>query len=192
MNIQMLTVGFIFAMGCTNTVSMSTERHRAALRETNGDFTFYAGRGIGEVVARDGTVADDYPGPFMRTRVPAALVDEAAKSVDRVRTLSLEEPGPDIEIVSHSPGVNGGALEHLVFHPGDPWLTGVVQVGTGPDGFTMALFRLIKWNRESGGGMSNLFTQAIYTTGLLPDDEVPTLKYEGDPASWPALPGTWQ
>ncbi len=71
-------------------------------------------------------------------------------------------------------------------------MTGYAQVGTGEDSFTMGFFEVIKWNKgDASGTMPDLLSSEIYTTGLLPDPDKPTLLYADDPTSVP-LPDNWK
>ena len=191
---QYLAIAGLVFTGCTPDNS-AVQRSRAALQEPSGTYAFYAGKGIGDLLRNKQSVPDDLPTPFMRLRVPAAFVDAAMGSVQHVRTVSFEEVDSSIEATvrwfPHKNGPNDLAMETLVFHPGDPWVSGYAQVGTAPDGFTMGLFEIIKWYRDPSGTMPTAFAQQIHTTGLLPDDNIPTLRYADDPTKAP-LPESWK
>src|SRR5260370_30561403 len=124
----------------------------------------------------------------MAMRVPVSAYAEAFLDWKRVKTVSLEIADPSVEMIAHflNPG---STLETLYFHPGDPWVTGYAQVGVGADGVTMGYFEVIKWIKDTSGTMPKAFGQHIYTTGLLPDDNKPSLKYANAPTE--PLPPNW-
>jgi len=180
----------VSALGaCSSTNVGSAEDNRAIVLEADGSYSFYAGRGVGDAIARGGAVGEDYPGPFMALKVPASLHDEAVQAPQRVKTVSLEVTDPSIEMIVHLMRPGSTAFETLHFHPGDPWVTGYAQVGVGPDDVTMGLFEVVKWNRDTSGTMPNLFSEEIHTTGLLPDDNMPALQYADGPKE--PLPPNW-
>jgi len=192
-NMRIVVVVLIcVATGCTSSPNLGTiERNRGALQEADGSFAFYAGKGTGDALAKGIVISEDFPTAFMRLRVPATFVEAAGKSATRIRTVSFEAPDSTIEATVHFTDKDNNVMT-LYFRPGDPWVTGYAQVGTGPDGFTMGFFDVLKWSKEATGTMPGLITQHRHTTGLLPDDNTPPLKYFGDPSTWPALPENWK
>lgn len=153
-------------------------------------------RGIGDLIAHGEVLSDDPPVAFMRLRVPATLVDAVTASPKRVKTISFEISNLEIEATVHrfmlDPVTKAQTLTNMVFHPGDPWLTGYAQVGTDVD-FMMGLCEIVHWRNDATGttpcemylptsNASPAITQQICSTGLLPDDDLPVLKYNGDPA----------
>jgi hypothetical protein len=178
--------------GCANSPiggDPTIEHHRGVVIEADGRYAFYAGQGVGDILAKGQIIPDDHPSPFMRLRVLADFVAAAAADNDRVKTASFEMSDSSIEVTVHS--VRQTTLETLIFHPGDPWITGYAQVATGLDGYTMGLFDVTKWT-HGAPGMPTVLAQSIYTTGLMADDVMPTLKYGGDMATWPPLPADWR
>jgi hypothetical protein len=61
----------------------------------------------------------------------------------------------------------------------------------GTDNYVMSLFEVIRWTKAGAAGMPDLLAMDIFTTGLLPDEASPPLKYADDPATWPPVPDNW-
>jgi hypothetical protein len=127
----------------------------------------------------DGGISSSYSEAFMSLKVPSWLYNAGTEAPTFVKTVSFEVPDMTIE-ATVQPG-------SLVFHPGDPWVTGYAQVGT-LDGFTMGYFEVIKWTKVPD--MPSALSSQTYTTGLLPDANEPTLLYAVDPTKVP-LPANW-
>ncbi len=183
----------LLVVGCTWGGTSQVENNRGFVVESDGRYAFYGGRGVGASLSR-GEMIDDltYPSPFMRLRVPSQFVEEALARPARVLTASFEVIDTSIEATVHTPALESSeSSTNLYFHPGDPWLSGYAQVAVGTDDVTVGLIEVIKWSRDVSGSMPNLFSQAIYTTGLLPDDNKPMLKYADDLSSQP-LPDNWK
>jgi hypothetical protein len=178
--------------GCANDPyggNPTIEHHRGVVMEADGRYAFYAGQGVGDILSKGQMIPDDHPSAFVRLRVSADFVAAAAAENDRVKTASFEVSDSSIEATVHF--FRRTTLETLIFHPGDPWITGYAQVATGLDGYTMGLFEVTKWNRGAPG-MPMVLAEEIHTTGLMADDAMPTLKYGGDVATWPPLPDNWR
>jgi hypothetical protein len=187
-------VGFALG-GCTSpSPSNDIGRNRGALVQSDGKTAFYTGKGIGDLLAK-GLPIDDatHPEAFMRLRVPTSFVDEALATPHHIKSVSFEVADPSIEATVHwfARERKTGQIENIYFHPGDPWVTGVAQVAVSPDGFTMGLFDVIRWNRDRTGTMPSVLAQEIHTTGLMPDDDMPVLRYAQDPTKVP-LPDNWK
>lgn len=193
----------LMGVGCA--AKPSIEKNRASVREPDGRYSFYAGKGIGDILARGEAVRDDHPTPFMRLRVPSTMMELAAAKASAVKTVSFEVPDPSIEATIHwfAPVSNNGepvktaAMTNSVFHPGDPWLTGYAQVATDATGVTMGFFSVTRWNRKTVvdalGNARTMYAEEVHSTGLMADDEeLPALKYEGDPTNWAAIPDGWK
>jgi hypothetical protein len=178
----------LVAIGCTSS-PMAVETHRGAIREPDGSYNFYAGRGIGDILARGGVVSDDHPTPFTRLRVSSAFVDAALATPKRVKTVSFEVPDPSVEVTVRKFVAGTYTLETLHFRPGEPWISGIAQVAADGETFTAGFFRVVKWVGNIPG-MPKALAQQIYTTGFVPDDNIPALRYaevpfQGDlPESW--------
>ncbi len=188
MKIYVLTASVLLsAVGCSAPVVV--QKNRAALQQNDGRMAFLAGKGIGDAIDK-GLFTDDngYPSAFMRLRVPVEFVDQAVASKQQIKTVSFEVPGPAIEATVHYRSKDG-SFKTLYFHPGDPFVSGYAQVGVTSDKFTMGLFEIIKWNRDPTQSMPNVLAQEIHSTGLLPDDNMPTLLFAEDPTK---MPDTWQ
>jgi len=180
----------ISALGaCGPAAGVKSENNRAAVLETDGSYTFYAGQGVGDVIASGGAVGEDYAFGFMALKVPASFYAEALQATQRVKTVSLEVTDPSIEMIVHFLNPRSTTLETLYFQPGDPWVTGYAQVAVGTDDFTMGYFEVIKWSKDSSGTMPNVYSKNIYTTSLMPDDNKPVLKYADAPTE--PLPPNW-
>ncbi len=169
-----------------------TDTNHAAIRDANGDYALYTGRDVLGRIQRGENLEDV---PYMLVRVPADLVTAAQATPGHVVSLSLEEPGSDIEIAVHwqgppeTPTADAPPFTTEVFHPGDPWLTGIAQVylpERGPE--AVGLFELTKWVKGAHGELAS----QTHSTGLAPDDRMPTLNYSGRPTQWPALPDNWR
>jgi hypothetical protein len=137
----------------------------------------------------------------MRLRVPTNLFSDAMNGRTRVKTVSFEEPHPEIEATIHqyvmAPGQAAGkpltVLETLRFHPGDPWVSGYAQVGINPDNETVVgLFEIIQWAKDPTGAMPTARAQHIHSTGLLADENMPALKYADANMLNGALPDNWK
>ena len=126
----------------------------------------------------------------MRLRVPSAFVDAALASANRVKTVSFEVPDPSIEATVRKWIAGTTTRETLYFRPGDPWLSGHAQVAQGADNYVMGLFEVIRWTKGAPG-MPDLLAKDIFTTGLVPDETSPPLKYADNPATWPPIPDNW-
>jgi hypothetical protein len=176
-------------VACVSTSTAGEQRNRLAVHEPDGSYTFYAGQGIADAVSGGVSLGDDYHVGYMALNVPSSMHDAAMQAPQRVTTISLEVPGPSVTITVHEVEKDGG-VQTLYFHPADPWVSGYAQVGTGPDNFTMGFFEVIKWNKDTTGTMPTVLYSDIYTTGLLPDDNKPTLLYAVDPTKVP-LPANW-
>jgi hypothetical protein len=178
----------ILGLSACGSNAATPESNRAVVVEADGSYSFYAGRGVGDAVASGRSVGMDYPHGFMALKVPASLYEEATQAPQKVKTVSLEVPDPSIEMIVH-PDPASAVPDTLYFHPGDPWVTGYAQVGVGTDNFTMGYFEVIKWNKDTTGTMPTLYSEDIYTTGLLPDDTKPALQYADGPKD--PLPSNW-
>jgi hypothetical protein len=174
-------------VGCANTPV--GDSHRGSIRESDGTYAFYGGVGIGDVLAREGTVSDNHPKPFMRLRVSAAFVDAALAAPQRAKTVSFEVPDASIEATVHKFIPATGTLETMRFRPGDPWVSGFAQVAVDGEGVTMGFFEIIKWSPVAQ--MSGVLAKNVYTTGVLSDSNLPVLRYANDPLNG-SLPDNWK
>jgi hypothetical protein len=187
-----ITTLAIGACGGTSPVE-TVDQNRGTLIAADGSYSFYAGWGVGDVIARGGSPGEDYRNAFTALKVPGAFRDLALQSPEKVRTISLEVEDPSIEIVVHGAAGDDSTptLQTIYFHPGDPWVTGYAQVGLGEDLYVMGLFDVLYWKKaDSSGSMPNVLAQQTYTTGLLPDSDMPVLKYASYPLPEP-LPPNW-
>src|SRR5690348_13834690 len=101
---------------CGSATGMTAENNRAAVLEADGSYTFYAGRGVGDVIASGGSVGEDYANGFMALKVPASFYAEAQQATPRVKTASLEVADPSIEMIVHLFNPGSTLPQTLYFH----------------------------------------------------------------------------
>jgi hypothetical protein len=204
MKISTLSIAGLLSMlatslACSPTPTTAVEKNRGSLLGADGTYTFVGGKGVGEFLRKGTDVPDNHSTPFVRLRAPASLMAAAMARSERIKTISLEEADPSIEITVRRfvnktegdyfvPNSTSAELETLTFHPGDAWISGYAQVGAGDDNVALGLFEVIKWKRAQT--MPGAMAQEIYSTGLLPDEGKPALKYAENltkvnlPANW--------
>jgi hypothetical protein len=102
-------------------------------------------------------------------RVKQTLVDKALAKTTKVATFSLEDGDvSDLDIE-----IDLGDAGRVRMKPGNPCVTGIVQVAIDPrTGSPTALFDVTRWVKHPNGPV----TKDVYTTGVLPDADWPTLK----------------
>lgn len=169
-----------------------TDVNHAAIRAADGTYSLYTGAGILTKLQNGESLEAT---PYMMVRASADVVEAARSSSGRVLSFSMEEPTSDIEITVNwqappeTPSDAAPEFSAEQFRPGDPWLTGIVQVYVPGDDLTaMGLFEVTKWVRAGDGA----FASQIHATGLAPDAAMPTLRYGGRPSEWPELPANWR
>jgi hypothetical protein len=159
----------------------------ASIHDAGGYVRSYAGRGVGDALARTGEPPVD--APWMMVRFPVAYVDEALARSGRVKTWLLEDP-VDVELTIHWYGpdrVAGDPLLTETFRAGQPWFTGVAQVWV-PEGTPIGLFDATVYVHGPGGTLSI----QRHVMGLVPDPDTPSPRYAGPAESWPPLPPHWE
>ena len=121
---------------------------------------------------------------------------EAARAAPgHVLSLSLEVPAEGVEYTLHwappaeRPGAPDPGLVSEVFRPGEPWLTGIVQIDV-PGEASAALVHadVTRWVRGPDGSMGSQHHEG----GLAPDPDLPELQFDGGPDTWPPLPEHWR
>jgi hypothetical protein len=163
--------------------------------EDDGTTTFWRGHGIAQRISRGEELggANDRS-PWMKVRVSQAAMERARMEARGLLTLSMEASSDfDIEVTvrtsAHKPGAQS-ALENLVFRPGDPFLSGHVQIQVTPDGAPQALFSVIRWVPMKITPTSYAWAQQVFETGLAETD-LPPLKFKRFPFNEP-LPASWR
>ena len=174
--------------GCAPATAV--EVNRGSVLDADGSYSFYAGKGIGQILAQGKQPGSDHPTPFTRLKVSPSFVEAAQASPNRVKTISFEVPDPSIEATVHKFVAGTTAMETLTFHPGDPWVSGVAQVAVDDEGFTMGVFKIVKWTGHIPS-MSTVLAQQIYMTGFVADESMPAVKYADSPPE-ADLPAGWE
>jgi hypothetical protein len=178
---------------CQDATQAGVRSSRYALAESDGTVSLYSGNGVAERI-QSGQSLEGLT--FMKLRVSASLVDRARSSSSRVVSVSLEEASADvIEIQSTrtmaSAKPDSNELEIVTFRPGQPWLSGFAQVALDPEtNQPLGFFKVIEWKPPIG--RSGRIGANYYSTVLVPDENMPSLKYASpNTKSWPALPTNW-
>lgn len=186
-------IGMLMAIaaGCSaETKSAATEENRATIVEDDGTISFWRGKNIAARLARAEQIGGEADrNDSMRFRAAQALLDRAAAAKERVVTISMEQPSTDlIEISLRTNSTRGnGSWETVVLRPGDPWVTGHVQVQETSDGTFRGFFSVKRYVKSSIGSLA----EQIWETGMNSDPNMPALKFGTYPWKEP-LPATWR
>lgn len=152
--------------------------------EEDGYYELYSGPGIAEVV-ESGEIADDTEHGYMMLRVPSEVVERAASEVDRVVSLTMEDPAVDAAVTIHRPEVahddDHASSNSGVFRAGDPDVYGFVQVLISEDGAPVGLIDLTVVRRFPSGVVAPNY----YTTGTVPASDIPEQSDENPRLSGP-------
>ena len=177
----------LLVVGCTPATAV--EINRGSVRDADGSYSFYGG-GVGDILAQGKQLGSDHPSPFTRLKVSGSFVEAAQASPNGVKTISFEELDPSVEATIHKFVAGTKTMETLTFHPGDPWVSGVAQVAVDEEGFTMGIFRIVKWSGHEPS-MSTVLAQQIYMTGFVADESMPAVKYADSPPVG-EMPAGWE
>jgi hypothetical protein len=179
---------------CQDTTQSGVQSGRYALAESDGTLSLYSGNGVAERL-QSGQNLESIT--FMKLRVSASLVERARRSSSRVVSLSLEEASAEIIDIQStrtkaSANPDSNELEIVTFRPGQPWLSGVAQVALDPEtDQPLGFFKVIEWKPPIGG--SGRIGANYYSTVLVPDENMPHLKYASSATkNWAALPTNWK
>jgi hypothetical protein len=159
----------------------------ALMDQSSGTASLYLGPDVATILGRGETLAEGSPHSFYMLQVPSDLVTKAEAKELKVFSFSLEEKQP----FSAKLVVNQRRLDKVdvtSVAPGDAWVTGIGQVWIGPSGSPIGLFEMRIWQRHEAGN----YTVKQFSTGLRADPEIPALKYQGNPTTWPAMPAHWR
>ncbi len=188
----------VLSPGCKGDHSGPVGEHGYALQRADGKYDVFMGRNIAQTMSNNGYINEDsHPFPFHKITVPDEVVEEVL-SQDRdvqIKSFSMEDKASPISIVRRLYD-RQGALKTVRFTPGDPWVTGVVQIWSDRKGEAagrpMASYEIIQYSRLKQQGGPDAIGENIYSTGLGPDEHKPSLKYVGPPDKWPPVPGDWE
>ena len=142
-----------------------------SLKQADGTYDFYIGPAVKEAAEKGEPMP---PGWYKLGKVKQNRVDKATGKASKVASYSLEDPANSDMEVEFSAKDN----KSLKLKAGDPCLSGVVQVAIDPkSGSPTALFDVYHWVKYPNGPTA----KNVYTTGVLPDDELPVVSYTGSP-----------
>jgi hypothetical protein len=216
------TIGAVFATVLFNVACSPSAKsgengvNTYALRGQNGRWKLYSGEGIAAAVRRGDDLSKS-PRSYFMIDVPEETIERAMRDEQRLFTVSLEEKTvTDVSILVRTadykaPTTNikvGGTipLKDYLLRPGDPWLTGYVQVffpdkelpseGIFTDTPVGALM-FVKYEKNLWPDGHYSYSSTVFEgPGLKADPNLPVLKYDRltntDPATWPALPENWK
>ncbi len=144
-----------------------------ALQATDGTYDLYVGPGIKAAMLAGGP-ATAGSGYYKLGGVKLARMDKARKKADKIATFALEDPASS-DMSIEIKGTIQGKINVNYFKPGDPCLTGVVQVFMDSTGTPQALFDFGQWVHYPNGPT----VKNMYTTGVRGDSEWPAV-YNGE------------
>ncbi len=182
---------------CSDSRGSGVDDHRKTLVNDDGTTSFWRGKDIATLLASGKALGGpDDKNVWMNLKVANSWLEKAAEKPSGVSTRSMEQPQADlIEITMRQPKPGGkdGELQTFAFRPGDPFVTGWVQVLNRTDQAGWGGFYLRQWVRgyPNPQTMKPAWGGHIWETGLLPDDDMPVLLYNSYPFKAP-LPEHWR
>lgn len=178
-------------VGQDDVVREDDGENRAVIEGPDGAVTIWGGRAVAKRIA-EGKLACERgtTDAWSRVDLGRALVEEAAGRPRKLVTLSMEEMRGDValSLCTNALARDPRDFELLVFRPGDPFLTGHLQIMSEWNGGPAFGYSVTRWVRSQIGS----WAEQIWATGLLDDPDRPSLKYDGNPRTWPPLPEHWK
>jgi len=147
-------------------VNAGESHDRHARLNAAGNYDLFVGPGISDRLAHPDELGR--AAYFMVGDVSPGLIEAARRKPNRVVSLAINAPTPaPLTLVVSYPGRRG--VKKIAVKTGDPMASGVVQIWIDDRGSPVGLFELRRWQRAADGKLSS----DTYSTGLLPDPEMP-------------------